>query len=462
MIDIVRYVAEFDLPLDELKPEQVAMFVAARNVASSVDEMEVRVATEPQAEGDLTLVERVTDQMLDQTAYYDACVDWRLPTDEMDVSMVHSVEDLPRIFPTQWLLEETRPELFYAKLAERELLVPQWQRPTDAPRDADAEVQDRELVEEQAIADTPKQHAYVLLDTSRTMNDHDRRGTVARGLALAFLLKGYQQRAQLNLRPFTAYVGELSSGKNKDDFRVLTRRVIGLPNAGQTRIQNALEQAVLDIRRAGPCQRAEIMLITDGLSRIAKNPLRQEQLHTFLLGDLFEDQRTAGTIDTLKAWSTTFHRIWINRFAEILAPTLRDLEAAGQLLQALVEEANEPGSESAAGSLRRVYDNVAFLVREFKRTLGKRAPLPAEVQALEAMLQDAKQLLAQRPEPPASPGESQAAMAGRVPASEMWMTRGSAQPGAEPFDLWKYLCACLARTWQWTRRSLRRLVRLEP
>ncbi len=78
------------------------------------------------------------------------------------------------------------------------------------------------------------------------------------------LSKGYQQRVRIHIRPFAANVGDLFSGTSKDEFHAIVRKVIDLPNAGQTRIQTALEQAVADIRSEGLCLGAGIVLVMIG------------------------------------------------------------------------------------------------------------------------------------------------------------------------------------------------------
>lgn len=394
--DLVAFLGEFDLDLDELEPEHTSMFVAARNLVECIDDLAVPVGSPESPPAEPALAEEPTEEIVERLDCLSETLDSRLPTDEMDVSVLHATEDLPRIFPTQWLLEEFRPEVFYAKAAEGELFLPVWQSPRrDRPRDTvDAPAGD--LVDECVQAQQTRQHAYVLLDTSRTMADRDRRGTVARGLTLAFLLQGFRQRARLNVRPFTAEVGELSTGVGRDDFRAMACRVASLPNGGQTRIQTALEQAVADIRCSGPCRHADILLITDGLSRITRSPLAGEKLHTYLLGDLFENEETTSGLSTLKSWSTTFRRVWTNRFAEVLTPHWRDVKAAGAVLRSALERAEEPVSTDEAARLARLHASVKHLLHEYQRGLGKTDPLPAELGAIQELLE--------QPMPAAEPG----------------------------------------------------------
>jgi hypothetical protein len=455
-VNIVEYLADFGFTLGDLRTDQLSMFVAARNAAPYVEELEIPIATQPDETAGTTLAERETQRTLQLTTYASDDLESRLPTDEMDVSLAQNAEDLPRIFPTQWLLEETQPALFYKKLADRELLMPVWQRQAANPEDSQGDALERELVEDGAAADSAKQHAYVLLDTSRTMNDHDRRGTVARGLTLAFLRNGHQQRARLNLRPFTAAVGELSSGVGYDELHAIARRIVDLPNAGQTRIQTALEQAVADIRSTGLCWRADIVLITDGISRLLENPLGEEKLHTFILGDLFEKEGEANTVATLKEWSTTFQRVWKNRFADILAPTLDDVRAASAVLDATLSQENRGSAEPE--SLRRLLANVKMLLDQYKASQDTSVPLPPEIAGLREQLEEDERALSAASETtPVEPPPGVEA-SGRV-SLELWGPDGArGTPTMQP-GLWLWLRRLGERAWTWTVEQCRRIFR---
>lgn len=380
--DLVAYLAEFGLRLADLTPGQLLMFLAARNLGDELEGLEIEVGSQPSPQPPGALLEVRTERTLEQTAFGEGWIDSRLPADEMDVQRLRSVEDLPRIFPTQWLLEELNPDLFYARLAQGELLVPVWQRPSRSPREGQGEVDDTDLDDQQARVEERKLHAYVLMDTSRTMNHHDRRGTVARGLALAFLLKGHHQRARLHLRPFAEQVGELSSGTGTDELTAIARRIIELPNAGQTRIQTALQQAVRDIRAGGPFLGASVMLVTDGISRLGQNPLAEERLHTFLVGDLLDDEQES-TVATLRTWSRSFHRVWSNRFGQWLIPSLDDCRRVLEALQ-------QAGQSAPAVDVARLLASARALVDELRQSLPKREKTPPEVQQLQQSLRQAE------------------------------------------------------------------------
>lgn len=461
--NLVRFLAEFDLALADLLPPQLAMFIAARNAAALVEDLEVPTGASPQPAGDATLVQHSSRPPLEAALHLGASLERDLPTDTMDVGYARSIEDVPRIFPLQWLWEDVQPAWFYTKLAQHELLLPRWRQVERLSEPAPGGTRGQEPAGQRAAAEFSRQHAYVLLDTSSTMQDHDRRGTVARGLALAFVRKGYRDGAYLNLRPFAAEVGELLSGHSRPDFSAIVRRVISVPNAGQTRIQAALEQAVHDLQNLGACRGAQIMLITDGISRLGRNPLNGETLHTFILGDLFEEEGQEGTLPTLRRWSRTFRRIWTSRFPELLAPTWEDCQAALAVLDKLREACGSDKGQRPA--LARVARNLRFLIDQFRRSASASA-LPPDVESMEARLQSAEHLLAEVEEQTAVAAAPKAVLHARSSASSLGAQDAhpkGPRTGAAAFwfsrrrgsSLGRWLCRGARRLVAWLRMVLR-------
>ena len=417
--EVVTYLGEFGIDLSDLAPEQVAMFVAARNAARYVESLELPVASKPEPSHGASLAERELEMILQRTAHDSAYHETSLPADDMGVGAIGSSHDLPRLFPTQWLLEDVQPTLFYHKLADGELLMPVWQRPSSGCHNSYDDTPARDLIDNAATPTARRQHAYVLLDVSRSMNDRDRRGTVARGLALAFLRHGQRGRCHLNCRPFNAEVQALSSGRGEGALEQLARRIIALPNAGQTRIQAALETAVQDVRRTGPCRRADIMLISDGISRLTRCPLSREALHTFILGELPESSREprqamvlphehvnlsqaaartgdpasggteADSIAVLEGWSKSFHQVGAPEFTRLLTPSRADVQAATRLLRERMERLDPDSTLDIADALHRLHRNAAFLLEQWKRIHGREHSLPEEETTLKQYLASA-------------------------------------------------------------------------
>lgn len=453
--NLVRFLAEFDYSLGDLAPPQLAMFLAARNAAPLVEELEVPMGQAAQPAGDATLVQRTGRPKLEPTARPCAALAVDLPTDTMDVGQARSIEEAPRIFPLQWLWEEVEPAWFYTKLAQQELLLPRWRQVEGQPAAAASGTAGRKHDPQRAATEFARQHAYLLLDTSSTMQDHDRRGTIARGLALAFLRKGYREGAHLNLRPFAAEVGQRLSGDRREDFFAMVRRVITVPNAGQTRIQAALERAVKDLQEADACRGAQIVLITDGISRLGRNPLSGETLHTFILGDLFEEEGQQGTLQTLRLWSRTFRRIWTSRFAELLAPTWDDCRAAAAVLESLME--THRAAQGHGVALGRVARNVRFLLEQFRRGSGPAAALAAELEAMEGRLDSLESALdAADAAPGVGAGQSAAAGPGSSALARLPHDAEPPEPrgGAKRFGASLAMVGALG---QWLRLWFRRL-----
>ena len=136
-----------------------------------------------------------------------------------------------------------------------------------------------------------------------------------------------------------------------------------------------------------------IALVTDGISRLTQNPLHDEELHTFVLGDLSDEERAGGTVAVLKQWSDTFRRIWKTWFGQLLAPRWDDCQAAAALLAQRLRDRSPAGSDAA--TLRRLLKNVRHLLQEHKRSLDREAPAPPNAQALEEVLNEAEQALSQ-------------------------------------------------------------------
>lgn len=396
--DIVQYLANFHLTLADVEPHQLAMFVAARNAAKYVEDLDIPVGRQSQTDRSDAVLEREIDRRRPQSAYQDDSQQTDVPDNEMDLGLIRDAEELPHVFPSQWLLEDVCPTAFYSKLADHELFVPRWGRPDANPGDGDDDARQWEFLDKLATAQSTRQHAYVLLDTSRSMNDRDCRGTVARGLTLAFLLHGLHRNARLHLRPFTAKVHDASSGSAEADFCEIARRVMNLSNIGQTRIQPALEQATGDIRSPGPFLRADILLITDGVSPLSRNPLVAEKLHTLVLGNAEEQDERSGTIATLKSWSRTFRRIWRPQFSELLLPSAADMQAASAALEHAMEQAKQDSASVTSRELRRMMQNVQALQKDLASCTDPQDTLkPEELETLHDRLHQAKQLLKRLP-----------------------------------------------------------------
>lgn len=455
---LTAYLRQFGLTLGDLRPPQVPMFLAARKLAGVVRELQIPVATRLTPDGRPMLTERqgeggapglsaspavsgspgssgergaVWPAAAARSAAGVAGPASRLPTDEVKLGFLRATEDLPNIFPGQWLMEEVTPDWFYYKLATRDLSLPQWQQEKPAGDGRGGFAGGGEWLAGRGVGEVRRQHAYLLLDVSGSMIDSDRRGTVARGLALAFVLEGWRQGARLHLRPFATEVGDLLSGSSYAQFQKIVHRIISLENAGGTGIQPALERAAAEIRAGGRFACADIMLITDGVSRLGENPLESERLHSFVLG---ADQWCDGpveheTITRLKEWSTTWHRMRAEGFRELVLPEVDDLAELLQVYGSLTPESLADLAPEQRAEVAAALANALYLEEQFRTNRGDGGTgFPTLRQRLKALQRQVAQA-------GAGAGPASGRASGRAPAgSPAAATDGGdgAAPGNDP------------------------------
>ena len=153
--DLVQYLALFGLVLGAIQPEQVAMFIAARGAASYVEDLQIPIAARSKPDDVLSLRQLETDEAASLTGYSSELVGGQLPSDDMEVTTIRSTGSL-RGFSHPVAAGGGLPDAFYAKVAQRELLMPDWREPTGEPHGSDSDSPDHELVEGRAAADRPR------------------------------------------------------------------------------------------------------------------------------------------------------------------------------------------------------------------------------------------------------------------------------------------------------------------
>ena len=321
--NLASYAKEYGIDIKKqfLSPTDVVVLYLARKLEPVVQDLKIPVSVEEKPSDKKQLVEKDVEKTVEKVTYTEGERDSVVPADKMDIVTISDAKDLPKILTSQWLLEGIVPELFYDRLANRQLMMPKWQE-SFTERDVSYEtVVEKELVE---VAAPPtkinRQHAYALIDVSGSMGTSgDGRDVLAKGLTLAFLKSGFSQGSLLALRPFSGQPHELMEGKTESEFRSIVQRVINLSmDQGGTFIQGALEQAVTDIRRQGKYSRADILLISDGYDQLGHNPLGTVNLHTFIMGQ-------EGYNAALDHWSKSLRVLSVGNLPEI-KPTPQEIK----------------------------------------------------------------------------------------------------------------------------------------
>ena len=338
---LVEYACEFGFSIYSLKAEQILMVLASRNLEIlinslndtplSVSNKDISASSLATKEGGAQLESRVRD------------LPYTLPTDNMEVSQVCSVHDLPHILPHQWHIEDQMSEVFWKQLATGELLKRSY---LDTAESLDADKSTQFVSDYEAMQCSPdsfSQRAFTLLDISLSMNNNDHRGAIARGAALAFAKRSFSYDARMHLAPFREKVTEIISGRGQEIFIKICHKILNAENKGITNIQAALDFASELLLKEPAYSNDDMLLITDGLSRLARRPPANIRLHTILIGDtndrthpeLINLLKITEQTATLHSWSNTFHRIKGDGLYECLKIKSEDL---AELMQVNFED----------------------------------------------------------------------------------------------------------------------------
>lgn len=187
--------------------------------------------------------------------------------EEFEAGLIRNPQHLPRIYNSQWLLPE---EVFYNRLAKKELWVPYPRQPSYYAVDPDAD---------DFRPDHRKQKLYILLDTSSSMAMKNRIN-LAKAIVYYFLKRNMKELGFITLRTFDTTIGAMHEARDAAGFQALISHVMRLHALGNgTAMARAIQQAVEDINATDTLVGTELLIITDGACALDENHIRS------LLGD---------------------------------------------------------------------------------------------------------------------------------------------------------------------------------
>ncbi|MFM8179828.1 MAG: vWA domain-containing protein, partial [Candidatus Kapaibacterium sp.] len=201
-----------------------------------------------------------------------------IPAEEYEADLIRSVQEVPGIYPHQFLLPE---DVFFRKLAERSLWMPRSRAPQTYRFQSESET---------FKPDYRKQKVYVLFDVSRSMNMRWRIH-LAKAIAVVFLQRNRKELGTVYLRNFAETVHELQEAHDLPAYNKLISSIMHVKALGKgTVLQRALLTAIEDIRRFSGLSDAEILVITDGAAHIELKKVRDAlgddiRIHTVKIGD---------------------------------------------------------------------------------------------------------------------------------------------------------------------------------
>jgi len=203
-------------------------------------------------------------------------------SDKMEIETYRNIIDLKRALPRELAMDD---DIFSAKLFTRTLMV---QKHYESESDHFKPV--TTLINESGRdANRFEQIFYILLDTSRSMDMH-MRSFYSKCIVAEFLRRKLNTNARLFFRTFDTQTGDLYKIEKKEDYPFLIEKVLFATTGGvSTNLQKAVYQAVDDINYTKDMANAEILVVTDGVSRIDPDDmiskLGNTKLHVLKIGE---------------------------------------------------------------------------------------------------------------------------------------------------------------------------------
>lgn len=203
-------------------------------------------------------------------------------SDKMEIETYKNIIDLKRALPRELAMDD---DIFSAKLFTRTLMV---QKHYESESDHFKPV--TTLINESGRdANRFEQIFYILLDTSRSMDMH-MRSFYSKCIVAEFLRRKLNTNARLFFRTFDTQTGELHKIEKKEDYPFLIEKVLFATTGGvSTNLQKAVYQAIDDINYTKDMANAEILVVTDGVSRIDPDDMIAKlgniKLHVLKIGE---------------------------------------------------------------------------------------------------------------------------------------------------------------------------------
>ncbi|HNY15467.1 MAG TPA: hypothetical protein PKI12_07990, partial [Bacteroidales bacterium] len=201
---------------------------------------------------------------------------------KMEIETYRSIIDLKRALPRELAQDD---DIFSAKLFTKTLMVQRFYE-SEADHFKPVSTLRNESGRE---ANKFEQLFYILLDTSRSM-DIRMRSFYAKCIVAEFLRRKLNSNARLFFRSFDTSTGPLYKIEKREDYPFLIEKVLFSTTGGiSTNLQKAVYQAISDINYNKDMNKAEILIVTDGASRIEPFEMQEKlgpiKLHILKIGD---------------------------------------------------------------------------------------------------------------------------------------------------------------------------------
>lgn len=254
----------FDAIQNILPPDFMVLFDIARTIFSDEITSDAYEAIE-----EITKEEVILKPDRDESIQVNRSEKISPLSDKMEIETFKKITELKKALPRELASDDN---VFDVKLMTKSLLVQKFYesehdsfKPISTSRD-----------ERGKDAQRFEQKFYILMDRSKSM-DVRMRSFYAKCIIAEFLRRKMNTKVKLYYRPFDTFPGKLFKVEKVEDIPVLIERILLTTTGGKsTNIQAAINQAISDIKYDKESLKSEILVITDGISKIEKNKLKIE------------------------------------------------------------------------------------------------------------------------------------------------------------------------------------------
>lgn len=282
-IDFFQYgdaIGFFDSLSMILPPKFYILFEIARTILTQEVEEAMSAVEE------ITKDEKIYEPDRDEAIQVNR-VDRSAPlSDKMEIETYRTINDLKKALPRELAQDD---DIFDAKLFTKTLMVQKFfESEADSFKPISTTQDDRGRG-----ANKFEQKFYILFDRSRSM-ELKFRAFYAKCLVAEFLRRKLNSRAKLYYRGFDSELGELYTIEKPEDFPDMIENVLLTTTGGSsTNIQAAVFQAIKDIEYDKEMLNSEIVVVTDGASKIDKFEMKKRlgniRLNILKIGDEFAE-----------------------------------------------------------------------------------------------------------------------------------------------------------------------------
>jgi len=260
-----------------LPPNFHKLFEIARTIFTEETTSEALSAIE-----DITKEEKIYEPDRDENIQINRMDKIAPVGNKMEIDFFRTINDLKKALPRELAHDD---DILNAKLFTKTLLI---QRQYESEADSFKPIS---TSRDEAGKDANKfeQKFFILLDRSRSM-DLKLRSYYSKCIVVEFLRRKLNSKAKLYYRAFDSKVGKLYKIEKREDFPILIENVLLTTTGGKsTNLQDAVFQAIKDIEYDKEMLNSEIVVVTDGVSKIDSHEMQKRlgdiKLNVLKIGD---------------------------------------------------------------------------------------------------------------------------------------------------------------------------------